>query len=116
MSFPSPSSARTVRWDLSTTTLATFASDGFLATFGTMILVPAVSSGAFGLSCVNRAGAVGNFSASSSRGLVELGGFSSALFSNPPGMVLLEGAFTAAGVLSYPTHAGSLDVAVRRVQ
>ena len=57
-SFPSPSSARTVRWDLSTTTFATLASDGFLATFGTMILVPAVSSGAFGLSRVNKAGSM----------------------------------------------------------
>src|SRR5262245_65628229 len=58
ISFPPPSNARTVRWDLSTTTFATFASDGFLATFGTMILVPAVSSGAFGLSRVNKPGSM----------------------------------------------------------
>src|SRR5262249_27257939 len=54
--------------DLSTTTFATFASDGFFATFGTMILVPAVSNDAFELSRVNRPGSMWNFSASSSRG------------------------------------------------
>ena len=82
---------------LSTTTLATLACEGFFATFGTWILVPAASNDTFGLSLVSSAGSTWNFSASSSCGLVKFSVFSSAFFSNVLGTVLLKGPFTSAG-------------------